>query len=170
MNMLFDAAMKAYNKNIKLYPDDDNCINNRGWMKVELGDHDAAIEDFNKAININPDEALYYNNRCSARIKIDDLENAKKDCYKALDIDYYFHYPHFNLGYIHYVSKNYEDAINEFTIAIEIDNEYGAAFLKRAKAKYLIEDYDGACADMRKAYDLGIRDKQLIEKIQKHCK
>jgi tetratricopeptide (TPR) repeat protein len=166
----YKDAIKSYDTYIEIVPNDDEAYNRRGWMKVELGEYDAAIEDFNKAINLNPDEALHFNSRCCARIKIDDLEDAKKDCYKALDIDYYFHYPHFNLGDIHFLNKNYEDAINEFTIAIEIDNEYGEAYFGRAKASDALKDYDGACVDMKKAYELGIRDEQMIDYIKKYCK
>ena len=54
--------------------------------------------------------------------------------------------------------KDYYGAISDYTKAIEIDPKYADVYRNRGISKELIEDMKGACADWRKASDLGVED------------
>ncbi|OFL94316.1 tetratricopeptide repeat protein [Fusobacterium sp. HMSC073F01] len=50
--------------------------------------------------------------------------------------------------------KLYEEAISDFTKAIELDSEFIFAYHKRGIAKYKLKNYIGANSDFKKANEL----------------
>jgi lipoprotein NlpI len=53
--------------------------------------------------------------------------------------------------------QEYTDAITEANIAIELNPDYGYAYLNRGIAKEMIRDKKGACSDWSKAEELGVQ-------------
>ena len=65
-----------------------------------------------------------------------------------------------NVGYIHYVTRNYEDAVEAFQNALDKGDlsDRGDTLLFLARAKIELEDFDGALEAATEAADFGDRD------------
>ncbi|HQY87246.1 MAG TPA: hypothetical protein PK402_01220 [Tepidisphaeraceae bacterium] len=61
---------------------------------------------------------------------------------------------HLTKGMAHLEKKQYQHAINEFSLAIAADPKFAEAFNQRAMAYYLLEDYEQCQADCRTAVTL----------------
>jgi len=83
-----ENAMKDLNEALKLNPDDDFALVNRGYLKVEIKDFSSSIDDFDKAIEIAPENGHYFHYRAFAKYNLDDEEGAKLDYFKAASKGY----------------------------------------------------------------------------------
>ncbi|AII43067.1 hypothetical protein KR100_06770 [Synechococcus sp. KORDI-100] len=57
-------------------------------------------------------------------------------------------------GNLKYINDDLQGAIADYTKAIEIDPNYAAIYLVRAKAKYELKNYQGAIEDYTKAIEI----------------
>lgn len=60
----------------------------------------------------------------------------------------------------------YKKAIEEITVVLELDPDYGEAFNARGQAYFYLGDRDNSCRDWKKAHELGVPN--LYNKIN-HC-
>src|SRR5881394_3274116 len=60
-------AVKEYDNAIKIRPDFEVALINRGNLKNQLQDHKGAIEDYDKAEKIEPNDPEVYYNRGNAK-------------------------------------------------------------------------------------------------------
>lgn len=65
-------------------------------------------------------------------------------------------------------SKKYDEAIAEYTKAIEINNNFSAAYYNRGLVEVVLDQKESGCQDLRKAAELGEKDANKM--IQKYCK
>jgi tetratricopeptide (TPR) repeat protein len=65
-------------------------------------------------------------------------------------------------------SKKYDEAIAEYTKAIEINSNFKAAYFNRGLVEVVLEQKEKGCLDLRKAAELGEKDANKM--IQKYCK
>jgi tetratricopeptide (TPR) repeat protein len=66
-----------------------------------------------------------------------------------------------------YKNKNYREAINDFTNAIELDPKYRyRAYLWRATAKYVLKDFDGAIDDYTNAHEIKNDERSLLYRAE----
>ena len=63
--------------------------------------------------------------------------------------------------------KDYNDAITQFSYAIEIKDNYTEAYLNKADAEIKSAKTQNACLDLNKAKELG--DKEAEKLIKKFC-
>ena len=54
--------------------------------------------------------------------------------------------------------EDYQGAVADFTKAIELEADFGHAFVGRGHAKILLEDYHGAIVDLTKALEIPVAD------------
>jgi tetratricopeptide (TPR) repeat protein len=81
------AALSDYTKAIELDPRNPKSSNNRGLVKVSLGDYVGAIEDYNKALEVDPKAAYAYKSRGDAKKIVGDFTGALADYDKASEIE-----------------------------------------------------------------------------------
>ena len=75
---------------------------------------------------------------------------------------------YFDSGYLKLVgSDDYQDAIQDFDKAIEIEPNYAEAYYYRGNAKQSLDDKVGACLDWGKAAELGYI--IAYKKLEKFC-
>ena len=79
-------AVEAYNKAIKLNPNNNEYYTNRGFLKFLLSEPRLAIADYNQALSINQNDAAAYYNRGIARAKLGRLVKARKDFIRAKNL------------------------------------------------------------------------------------
>jgi tetratricopeptide (TPR) repeat protein len=128
--------MTFYNSAISQNPDNALMYNNRGYVKVDIGDFQEAINDFTKAIELNPNFALAYNNRGLAYSAIGDLERAIKEYGKAIELNPNFALAYLNRGNAYRNKGDLDKAIKYYDKAIELNPNDANAYNNRGNVYY----------------------------------
>lgn len=76
----------------------------------------------------------------------------------------------YGLGKAYLQSSQYADAIKAYDQAIKIDPSYAMAYQNRASAKYLAQDLNGCCTDLKRCEELGVIDTQVMDFKNKVCR
>ena len=82
----YEKAIVAFDKAIRLRPDDADAYNNRGNAYVFLGRYEKAIADYDEAIRLQPDLADAYYNRGVAYAQLGKPAEAISDLETALEL------------------------------------------------------------------------------------
>lgn len=61
-------------------------------------------------------------------------------------------------GDAYFLTKKYEEALNNYSKVIELDPSNAYAYYLRGNARGSLTDKDGACADWKKAQEMGYTD------------
>lgn len=146
----YKLAEKYFSDIINLNNSNSKAYNNRGNIKVFLGNLEEAIKDFNKAIELNPYLSETYNNRGNAKNNfgntnnnIDYLKEAIKDYNKAIELNpnnseaYFNRYISRSLLLAKIVDKNseeykkaFDDAYNDLYTAYNLADEQLKVMIK----------------------------------------
>ncbi|MGE0077115.1 MAG: caspase family protein [Bacteroidales bacterium] len=121
--------------------------NNRGWHKKCTKDYVGAQVDYSTAIQINPDNGSAYWNRGLTYAEVGLREDAVASYTQAMK--YYQNDPD-NLAKLYYLRGSNcsgQDAMNDFSKAIELNPKYYSAYWSRANAFKLQGQYPKALDD-----------------------
>jgi tetratricopeptide (TPR) repeat protein len=80
------AAIKYFQKAIKLNPNRSSAYFNMGVSYGELGQYDKALQTMNQAIQMEPDKALYYYGRGRVYLLSGQKDNAHIDIQWAAEL------------------------------------------------------------------------------------
>lgn len=169
---------------------------NIALVKYNLYNYEGAIEDLDRAIEILPSNATAYILRGAAKFNLDDFEGAIADYNRAMQIDRRyggdaglrvsdhrgviseknrsvviqpeFAIACFNRGMAHDALKNFTEAIEDFTMALEIDPGLVKAYHQRGLSRYGSGDITGACSDWNRAADMGHEESYAL--IEEKCR
>ena len=146
-------------------------------------DYNSALEDATRAIQRQPNLTLAYFCRATWRYKlleyqrstgeVQDVEYNKlagsdqrfqnitfdlimRDYDEVLRQQPDFQWALYNKAGILATQKAYNDAINAYTQAIEIDNDFAEAYFNRGLTRIYIDQNDAGLQDLSKAGELGI--------------
>ena len=84
------------------------------------------------------------------------------------DDDGLLYLAYFNRGNTYLKLESYRSAVENYTKAIHILPEHGNSYINRAFAQYNLGKKDFACADWRKAHELGVPSAKGY--IEDYCK
>ncbi len=122
------------------------------WFK--LGNYENSEKSFSRCLSLGDNTSntfllrglsrLYQGKHISA---IADFEEASRISPKRPE-------PMVNIGFSHYLMKNYDEAIRYFNIAIALDPNCARAYFQRALCYYNRGDHERFTADIRKALQL----------------
>ena len=147
----FESALTYLDAAVELDPGLNDALIQRAKVKVELGRINDAINDFNIAGSIDPKngEPDFYLGYLpfaadTAGIVIDRLNSAILKGYKQPQAYYY-------RGLYYLLASNYSEALNDFTAAVDLKENYSLAYHDRAAAKRALGDLQGALYDYRLA-------------------
>jgi tetratricopeptide (TPR) repeat protein len=137
---LFDQAIEAYERAIKLRPHYADAHVGLGDAKAAKGENEAAIAHYQKALSLDPLNArvqfalgkIYYTEKGLYYEAV----NAYK---KAIDLDQYFLEARMGLGEIYEEKGLYKDAVAEYKKVIEVDAKHTAAHYNLALAYEKLE-------------------------------
>jgi len=101
------------------------------------------------------------------KIYFQDLDGAWKDLEKCKKIDKNHPEIYFLMGNIQMTKGNYDEAMNLYSDAIKLDENYMDAYVNRGRLWFYLGDKDKQCEDYLKAESLGA--KNLYEET-KFCK
>lgn len=133
----YEEALITLNTASNLFKDSLSLICYRGVEKLSLGDVNGALYDLTNSINSS---------------KIDSADKS---------IAYRFR------GNLLSQQKKYDDAIVDYTKALDLNPNNTLCYANRADCYYSLGLYDLACIDLRKAADLGFVN--LYEEIKEIC-
>lgn len=134
----YNEALVVLNTAINLFPDSISLICNRGVEKINVGDLKGALIDLNNA-----------------------LESKKLDSL-GLATAYRFR------GHLYFKKGKIDKAIDDLTSSLEYNPKNEYALVTRGNYYKIKGLKDEACADYRKAGDLGFI--SIYEKIKAYCK
>jgi len=122
------AAIKSYNRALKISPHFAKTHNNLGNTLQELGDVQAAIQSYNRAIEINPGYAEAHSNLGAVLQIKGELAGAIASYSRAIEINPDHAEAHNNLGTALQESSDLTEAILSYKRALEIKPDYADAY------------------------------------------
>jgi tetratricopeptide (TPR) repeat protein len=151
-----DQAISYFTKAIKINPDYVEAYFNRGNVYDSKGQYDQAIKDFNKILEINPNYVKAYQDLGIAHTEKGQYDQAISYFTKAIKINPNYAEAYFSRGITYSRKGNYNQAVTDFTKTLEITPKDADVYASRGYI-YLfnLKNEDKACADFRKACELG---------------
>ncbi len=152
----------------------------RGVAHAVLRDFEAAIGDFSDYIALDDTNALAYWLRAVCQIEMDEfnvaegqpilnIHSAEADLSDAIRLSHNSNaYIYYNRGNLHANRKELSKAIDDYTIAIKLDNRLAEAYYNRGIARSKSGNKAGAIQDLSKAGELGLYDAySVIKRLNK---
>lgn len=152
-----EASIAACSRVIKRGPADEEMsdIYYRRGMKYRANrDFDKAIKDFGEAIRLKPAWAWPYVARGHTYAWTKQFDKAIADQEKAIKLDR-SHVTYVGRGMDLEAAGRVQEAIDDYTQALQLNPKYIYARLNRASAYMKVERYKEAVSDYRAALDIG---------------
>lgn len=131
--------------------------------------YDEAVVLLNKAIKGEKKEKGLYINRGDCFFRLNELHFALSDYQQALEMDSSdwsvrcrLSIVYNEFGILEYYDRHYLEAIDHLTTCIRYNPRIGAYYLSRARARYMIEDLDGARYDVLISLSLDPENKEVV--------
>ena len=138
--------------------------------KFKKEDLNGAIEDYSKVIELKPEFSEAYIYRANTVFELTaDFNKVIKDYNKAIELDSNNGYAFFSRAVAYSRKGDNYLAKLDFNKAIELRPNEGNYFRYRAYTKLSLNEYNGACTDIRKSIQLGIADKDIYQLIEQSC-
>ncbi|CAD8099130.1 unnamed protein product [Paramecium primaurelia] len=137
-------ALKDYNDAIRLNPNYASAYVNRGALYQQKGEIQNALQDYNEAIKLNPNYETAY-------IKIEDVfKHLEEEAAKKINTLIYAT-AYMNRGVLYKKNKQNIKALDDFNMAIKLNNNYADAYMNRgnhffqnSKMIQALKDYEYA--------------------------
>jgi len=140
----YDRAIADHLEAIRLSPDDaaedyrPGCAaayRERGDAHYRRGDYGLAVADYDEAIRIRPQWGIIYNQRGRTYAASGEYGKAVEDYGRAIQLDQEFaHLYYYNRGNAHFKNANHDEAVADFTLAVERKPDYAKAYRARSRA------------------------------------
>jgi tetratricopeptide (TPR) repeat protein len=145
----YQQAVDRYNGALSLQPDNPSARLYRGLCYVELGDAMAAIHDLNHAIKASPGNHAAYGGLAKAYLSQGRYDEALNAANLAIRIKPKARY-YDTRAEIYTKLTKYDNAIDDYSAAIKLDNQDAFAYTNRADLYTSQKDFDLAKADYDK--------------------
>ena len=149
-----EGSISAYDKSIRLKPNNFLGYNNRGGAKNARGEHEAAIADYDQAIRLKPDYANAFINRGNAKGALGQHEDAIADYDEAIRLKPDLAGAYNNRGNAKQALGRHKDAIADYDKAVGLKPDYAEAYSNRGNTKQALEQHKDAIADYNEAIRL----------------
>ncbi len=133
----FKRALDEYDAALRLNPQYPEAYNDRGNVKIFLGQYEEALKDCNEALRLNPQDAAAYLNRGSAKIYLGQYEEALKDCNEALRLNPQLIPAYNNRGVVKQELGWNEEACKDFQRGLALAKKQGNTELAKRFQKAL---------------------------------
>lgn len=158
----YPEAIALLNQLLNRDPQNAIDYNNRGLVYFQAGQPDQAIADYNKALELNPHLAKAYNNRANCYAACGNLIVALSDYDQALDLNPSYVRAWLNRGITLRDLERYEEAIENFDIALLLGQLQGYIYAQRGRTYHLWGDWNCCIADYRRALTMLPQDSAAI--------
>lgn len=128
--------------------------NGRGLVYYRLKQYGQAIEDYSHGLGIEPDNETLLRNRCFAFIELREWGYALDDCQASAAAAPGDPQGPDTVGYLYYRQGLYAQALTEFGRALDLNINYGPAYLHRGMTYDRLGNREAARADVLRAQEL----------------
>lgn len=167
-NKQYDLAVETYTENLKLKPTDVTLLYNRGRAYQEMGDLTKARVDFESALAYDSKNFQVLLSLSSVQLEEKNYASALLYATKAEEISGAPAMASFLKARALHQLGLPEDALKAYGSAIQIDKDFGQAYLNRGLLKIALDRNKQACEDFKLASMLdypGAKDS-----FNKYCK
>ena len=151
-----EEALKLVQKSIALNPNNGEAHYWEGYFYFDSKNYRMALASFDKALQINPKDENSHFRKGLTLTFLDDPASATASFTTAIDIKqnplFYRERARSRLS-----TKDYRQALTDANIAIQMNNKDGEAYRLRAYIRTWLDDFTGACSDIKTAKILGIK-------------
>jgi tetratricopeptide (TPR) repeat protein/AraC-like DNA-binding protein len=163
-----DGGVEDFTKAIELDSDNEKYYLCRGnayrWKKQ----YREAIQDYTKAIELDPTNPASYLGRAFCYYSTEKIEEAIAECNKTIELAdppvyYWSAYYYADRAYFYSLIKKHENAIQDYTKAIELDPTNAKYYFSKSEVHRALEEYEKARADIAKAFELDPQNKEYAE-------
>jgi tetratricopeptide (TPR) repeat protein len=142
----FDAAIRLDSK-------EPDYFVNRGIVKTHFNDS-SALMDFERALLLNPNHTLAQHNVSALKEKLKQSMTLEERLTQTIEADSALLYPYLERAQQRYESGQYKGALDDYLMALKIDNSNVEIWLACGLCREKLKDYTGAFSDYTKAIDL----------------
>lgn len=160
-------ALEYYTKASKLNSRNPATYVNLGNLYAMMGDSKTAIDNYSKALVLDTTDGIAYYNRANEKMLHGDFAGAIEDYENSLLIDSLNISTLFVLAEVKIKVNDVSGALNNYNQILNLDSTSAKAFYFRGSTEILLEKFDKACPDFKKAGELGYFD--AYEMIKKYC-
>lgn len=147
----YTEAIALLTELINRRPQSSVNYNNRGLIYFQSGEMPKALVDYNTALQLNPNLASAYNNRANYHAACEELTAALADYDQAIDLNPGYVRARINRGITLRDLAQYEEAIENFEVAMLFGQLEGHIWAERGRTYHLWGDWNCAIADYRRA-------------------
>jgi tetratricopeptide (TPR) repeat protein len=164
----FSAAVTGYTEALETNPTDLDLLYGRGRAFQELGQLLEAQADFEQAINLDPKNFQVLLSLATIQLEQKSYASALLYATKAEEIPGAPAMASFLKGRALHQLGMPEDALKAYGNAIQVDRNFGQAYLNRGLLKVALERTKQACEDFKLAASLDYPG--AAENLKKYCK
>ncbi|MEQ8471456.1 MAG: tetratricopeptide repeat protein [Marinoscillum sp.] len=164
----YEEAVEAYNKTIETNPTDITSLYNRGRAHEELDHFTEAEQDFLKILEIDPKHLNANLSLSKLYYRQESYSKAVIFADRALELNENSAQGHFLVARAKHQLGYVDSALESYSLAININREYGEAYLYRGALRVHKKQSKSACEDFAKAVNLDVAEAKAIQK--KYCK
>ncbi|MBI4710527.1 MAG: tetratricopeptide repeat protein, partial [Nitrospirae bacterium] len=167
-------AVNFFEQAIKINPDYSDAYNNLGVSLINLGEYEKAISYITQAIitqatKIYPLYAHAHNNLAVALMAIGKAETAFSHAAYAIKIKPGYGDAYNTMGELYFQKEQYNDALNYFNKAIELNNSVASRYYNAALALEKLNRINDACSYWTKYTIIGEKEPDL-QNVYEHMK
>lgn len=123
---------------------------------MEDMENQMAIPLLDRAIELEPTRTEGYFYRAMANFRMNLFETAISDYLEAINLGEKSDFAYYPLGYSYLAVGDFEEAVEAFSLAIQVDNQIGKYYLFRGQAYMGLSLDDEAIRDIERAIELGL--------------
>ncbi len=149
-----EAAIEGYTIKLEADPDYEFALSSRAFEYYLLGEYENGLADLDYLLEVNPDstDALLYSAYIYADMgEPDSALEAINQYAETIGEENYTFYG--ERAYINYLLEEYEDAVSDYTAALEISPDT-ATYIARASAYLELGEIEKGLADVDSALEL----------------
>lgn len=162
----YPSAEEAFLALIEVEPKHSDSYFYLGLIKFLTKDYETSVEYYNKGLEVDPENEDLLNYLSKSYLKMNEPESAVEALVKITEIkedkELWL-----RIGLIYTGIEYYEEAVEAYQAAIEIDEEYGEAYKELAITYYEQELYDDAIKPFEFASKAFPEDDKIQKKLAK---
>ena len=147
------TAIAYYDSALQLNLNEADYFVNRGLSKEAVNDS-TAVMDYERALELNYNHTLARHNLKALKAKQGETITFEDRLTQTINEDSTMLYPYLERALQRFEGGYYKGAVEDYSMALEIDPSDEEIWLGRGLAREKLKDYEGAFSDYTKAIDI----------------
>jgi len=152
---LYGLAVLDVDEALKLAPQDQSALIQRGWALTHMGEFDRAGADFTEVLRLNPRNERAHFERGLMYERKGDLAAAITDFEAAIKINPRYVLPRNSRGFVLAKQNKLDEAIAEYGEAVRISPDFLWPYVNRGRAHEAKGGFELALADFKRVAEHG---------------